>query len=162
MNDQLITISPSTNKPILYRNALSPTEIALLPHKAESAFESYRRTSLKQRQQIVEKALELLDKKQDELAKELAEQMGRPISYGAKEVTTAVKRGKYLLKISEDALKDTDGEPEHGFKRYIRKVPVGPVLILFAWNVSARTLNCSTSSCLRCSSSIPTSSLSIL
>ncbi|MCJ1409279.1 hypothetical protein MMC19_003358 [Ptychographa xylographoides] len=134
MNDQLITISPSTNKPILYRNALSPTEIALLPHKAESAFESYRRTSLKQRQQIVEKALELLDKKQDELAKELAEQMGRPISYGAKEVTTAVKRGKYLLKISEDALKDTDGEPEHGFKRYIRKVPVGPVLILFAWN----------------------------
>jgi len=38
------------------------------------------------------------------------------------------------LKISSDALKDTPGEPEKGFKRYIRKVPLGPVLVLFAWN----------------------------
>jgi len=68
------------------------------------------------------------------LAKELTEQIGRPIAYTAKEVTTAVKRGEYLLKISEDTLKDTDGEAEKGFKRFIRKVPVGPVLILFAWN----------------------------
>lgn len=60
--------------------------------------------------------------------------MGRPIAYTAKEVTTAVMRGEYLLKISEDALKDTDGEAEKGFNRFIRKIPVGPVLILFAWN----------------------------
>lgn len=83
----------------------------------------------------MKKALKLLNDKQDELAKEITEQMGRPIAYTAKEVTTAVKRGEYLLKISEDALKDTDGEAEKGFKRFIRKVPVGPVLILFAWNV---------------------------
>ena len=63
--------------------------------------------------------------------------MGRPIAYTAKEVTTAVARGEYLLKISGECLKDTVGESEKGFKRYIRKVPVGPVLILFAWNVGA-------------------------
>ena len=63
--------------------------------------------------------------------------MGRPISYTAKEITTAVARGEYLLKISGEALRDTDGEPEKGFKRYIKKVPVGPTLILFAWNVRA-------------------------
>lgn len=60
--------------------------------------------------------------------------MGRPIAYTAKEITTAVARGEYLLKISSDALKDTEGEPQQGFKRYIRKAPIGPVLILFAWN----------------------------
>ena len=102
--------------------------------------ELYRLTSLKERQAIVGKALDILHSQRNELAKELAEQMGRPIAYGANEVITAVARGRYLLKISDDALRDTPGEAEEGFKRYIRKVPVGPVLVFFAWNVSFRLL----------------------
>jgi len=133
----LTTISPTTNKPVVSRNGLSDADIALLPEIASKAFESYRRTSLSERQAIVRRALQLIDEKQDELAKELTEQMGRPIAYAPKEITTAVKRAEYLLKISGDALRDTDGEPEKGFKRFIRKVPVGPVLVIFAWNVSS-------------------------
>ncbi len=131
----ITTISPITNKPILTRNGVSSMEIESLPMVATEAFLSFRKTSLADRQAIVKKALKLLGDKQDELAKELTEQMGRPIAYSAKEIATAVKRGEYLLKISGDALKDTDGEAEKGFKRFIRKLPVGPVLILFAWNV---------------------------
>jgi len=142
--EQLITISPVTNKPLLFRNALPPAEIALLPRQAERAFEFYRRTPLKHRQEIVAKALELLDGQQETLAKELTEQIGRPIKFARKEIATAVVRGRYLLKISEEPLRDTPGEQEKGFKRYIRKVPVGPVLILFAWNVSAHVLKIST------------------
>lgn len=129
------TISPTTNKAVVTRNGISAQELAELPKVATDAFLNFRKTSLKERQTIVKKALEILNGKQDELAKELTEQMGRPIAYTAKEITTAAKRGEYLLKISEDALKDTDGEAEAGFKRFIRKVPVGPVLIIFAWNV---------------------------
>jgi acyl-CoA reductase-like NAD-dependent aldehyde dehydrogenase len=133
----LITISPSTNKPILERTGLSQQDLQSLPSVAHKAFKAFRNeTSLKDRQQIVEKALKLLGDKKDELAKELTEQMGRPIAYTAKEITTAVARGEYLLKISDEALANTDGEAEKGFKRYIKKVPVGPVLVLFAWNVS--------------------------
>ncbi|KAH7354938.1 putative succinate-semialdehyde dehydrogenase [Rhexocercosporidium sp. MPI-PUGE-AT-0058] len=132
--ETITTISPTTNKPVLTRTGISAADLQLLPKVATEAFLSFRKTSLADRQAIVKKALKLLESKQDELAKELTEQMGRPIAYTAKEVTTAVKRGEYLLKISEDALKDTDGEAEKGFKRFIRKVPVGPVLILFAWN----------------------------
>jgi len=132
--ETITTISPTTNKPVLTRNGISASDLQLLPKVATEAFLSFRKTSLADRQAIVKKALEILEAKQDELAKELTEQMGRPIAYTAKEVTTAVKRGEYLLKISEDALKDTDGEAEKGFKRFIRKVPVGPVLVLFAWN----------------------------
>lgn len=138
----ITTISPSTNKPVVTRNGISATELALLPQVATEAFLNFRKTTLADRQAIVKKALKLLDDKQDVLAKELTEQMGRPIAYTAKEVATAVKRGEYLLKISEDTLKDTDGEAEKGFKRFIRKVPVGPVLILFAWNVREQLLCC--------------------
>lgn len=133
--ETLTTISPITNKPILTRKGLTDIDLQALPASATNAFDSYRRTSLVDRQHIVKKALKLLKSKQDDLAKEITEQMGRPIAYTAKEVTTAVARGEYLLKISDEALSDADGEAEKGFKRYIKKVPVGPVLILFPWNV---------------------------
>lgn len=133
----LTTISPITNQPILTRNGLSDSEVALLPVFATQAFDVYRLTSLGQRQTIVKNALRLLNSRQGVLARELTEQMGRPIAYTSKEITTAVARGEYLLRVSEEALRDTDGEPEKGFKRYIRKAPLGPVLIIFAWNVGS-------------------------
>lgn len=133
--EKITTISPITNKPVLTRNGLSDTDLQSIPETAMRAFESYRHTSLAERQKIIKKALKLLDERQDVLGKEITEQMGRPIAYTPKEVTTAVMRGEYLLKISDDTLKITEGEAEKGFKRYIKKVPLGPVLILFPWNV---------------------------
>ncbi|KAL8796150.1 MAG: hypothetical protein Q9195_001483 [Heterodermia aff. obscurata] len=134
MSEVLTTVSPITNRPILTRDGLTSSDVALLPALATQAYNTYRLTSLEQRQQIISRALQIFSDKQHVLAKELTEQMGRPIAYASKEIATAVARGQYLLKISARALSDTPGEPENGFKRYIRKMPVGPVLILFAWN----------------------------
>ncbi|KAH8651036.1 aldehyde dehydrogenase [Xylariales sp. PMI_506] len=130
----LTTISPTTNEAILTRNGLSTAELEELPNTSATAFESWRQVSFADRQSIVKKALKLLADKKDELAEELTVQMGRPIRYTGGEIATAIKRAEYLLKISEDTLKDTPGDEEKGFKRFIRKVPVGPVLIIFAWN----------------------------
>lgn len=137
--ETITTISPITNKPVVTRNGLSDADIQALPERATEAFKSFKHTSLAERQEIIKKALDLLEKQQDALGKEITEQMGRPIAYTPKEITTAVMRGRYLLKISEDTLKDTEGEAERGFKRYIKKVPLGPVLIMFPWNVRAAT-----------------------
>ncbi|KAK3721317.1 hypothetical protein LTR37_003193 [Vermiconidia calcicola] len=132
--EKITTISPSTNKAIVERQGSTDDQLAEIPKTAQAAFLSWRKTPLPERQKIVKKAVQLLNDRQDELAKELSEQMGRPISYGAKEIKTAVLRGEYMLKISDEALKDTPGEPEGGFKRWIRKTALGPVLVLFAWN----------------------------
>ncbi|KFH42211.1 Succinate-semialdehyde dehydrogenase [NADP(+)]-like protein [Hapsidospora chrysogenum ATCC 11550] len=130
----LTTISPSTNEGILTRNGVSPADLESIPKVATEAFQSFRKTTLKERQEIVKKFLKILAQHESELAEELTVQMGRPIAFTGKEVATAVKRAEYLVKISDEVLKDIDGEPEQGFKRFIRRVPVGPVLILFAWN----------------------------
>ncbi|OBT74829.1 hypothetical protein VF21_06445 [Pseudogymnoascus sp. 05NY08] len=132
--ETLTTISPTTNKGILTRTGATPADLEKIVDISASRFKSWSKTTLSERQAIVKKALEILLSKKDEYAKELTEQMGRPIAYTGVEVTTAAKRGDYLLKISESALEDTPGEAEKGFKRYIKKLPVGPVLILFAWN----------------------------
>ncbi|PIA88534.1 Succinate-semialdehyde dehydrogenase [NADP(+)] [Cercospora beticola] len=138
--EKITTISPTTNKPVVERNGPTDAELAELPKTAQKAYLKYSKTSLAERQQIVKKALQLISDNQDELAQEITDQMGRPIAFTAKEVQTAVKRGEYLLKISEEALSDTPGEPEQGFKRFIRKVALGPVLILFPWNYPYLTL----------------------
>ena len=124
-----------TNQPILNRNGLLESQLQQLPVTAMEAFLAYRRTSLSERQRIILNALAIMRSEQDLLARELTEQMGRPIAYTAKEITTAIARAEYLVRISDAALERTPGEPENGFKRYIKKEPLGVVLIIFAWNV---------------------------
>ena len=133
--EKITTISPSTNTPVRTRQGPSDAELKAISKTAQQAFLSWRKTPLSERQKIVKKALEIANERRQLLAKELTEQMGRPISYTEKEVTTAVARGEYMLKMSGDVLKDTPGEEEQGFKRWIKKCPLGPVLVLFAWNV---------------------------
>jgi len=133
--ETITTISPITNKPILTRNGLTNDDLRDIPSTATRAFNSYRRMPLEERQAIVKKALKLLNERQDELGREITEQMGRPIAYTPKEIATAVIRGEHLLKISHAVLADSPGEQEKGFQRFIKKVPLGPVLILFPWNV---------------------------
>ncbi|KAK5551935.1 hypothetical protein LTR46_010052 [Exophiala xenobiotica] len=133
----ITTISPTTNKPILTRHGLPPDEILRLGTSAQKAFKSYKQShpTLESRQKVVTKALEILSERQDALAAELTEQMGRPISYTVKEITTALKRAEYMNRIAPEVLgRDTPGDPEKGFSRYIRKEPVGVVLVIFAWN----------------------------
>ncbi|QPG94876.1 hypothetical protein C2857_007192 [Epichloe festucae Fl1] len=132
--ETITTISPNTNEAIITRNGASAADLDLLPKVATEAFQTFRKTTLKERQEIVKKFLKELISHEAELAEELTVQMGRPIAFTGKEITTAVKRAEYLLKISDEALKDTDGEAERGFKRFIRKVPVGPYPYLILVN----------------------------
>ncbi len=141
--ETLSTISPSTNSTVVTRQALSPQEIERLPAIGQEAFTSYRKShpTLGSRQEVVAKALDLLSRRKDVLAKELTEQMGRPIAYTGIEIDTTVKRGQYLNRIAGEVLsEDVPGDPEKGFRRFIKREPVGVVLIIFAWNVSCPCL----------------------
>lgn len=142
--ETITTISPATNTPVVTRTGVSPEDLTRIPEVAQTAFRSFSQsTTLEQRQQIVTRALGILETKRDELAREISEQMGRPISYTGVEITTALKRSHSLNRVSTSVLGEegvVPGEAEKGFKRYIKRQPVGVVLIIFAWNVS---LTCS-------------------
>lgn len=137
--ETITTISPTTNLPVLTRTGVSAEELKHIPQAAQEAFRSFSQsTTLEQRQEIVARALGILEKKKDVLARELTEQMGRPIAYTEVEVNTAIKRSHYLNRVSTSILGEegiVPGEAEKGFKRYIKRQPVGVALIIFAWNV---------------------------
>ncbi|KPI38129.1 Aldehyde dehydrogenase [Cyphellophora attinorum] len=134
--ENITTISPSTNKPVLTREGLSADGLLQVGEAAQKAFKAFRKShpTLESRQTIVKKALEILESRQDALAKEITEQMGRPIAYTSKEIATALLRARYMLRIAPEALAPTPGDSETNFKRYIEKLPVGVVLVIFAWN----------------------------
>ncbi|KAJ5295505.1 hypothetical protein N7508_010326 [Penicillium antarcticum] len=142
--ETITTISPATNEPVVTRTGVSSEDLRQIPETAQAAFRSFSQsTTLQQRQKIVERALDILEKKQDQLAREITEQMGRPIAYTGVEVATAIKRSRYLTRISTSVLGEegiVSGEEEKGFRRYIKRSPVGVALIIFPWNYPYLTL----------------------
>lgn len=135
MSSKIRTISPSTNEVVCERAATSLPQAKEIAKRSNAAFKSFSRVPLGQRRHIVVKALAIIQERKMELGRELSEQMGRPISFSHKEIETMQKRADYLLDIAEEALSPLPGRAEPGFKRSIKKIPVGPTLIVFAWNV---------------------------
>lgn len=135
MSNQVRTLSPSSGKVIYEHPGATVEQVAQVAQASEDAFRTYRELSLEQRKTIVAKAMGIIDANKETLAHELSLQMGRPISYTAVEVDTMRKRAEYLLEQAEDTLETVPGQAENGFRRFVKKGPVGPVLIATAWNV---------------------------
>ncbi|TIS78723.1 MAG: aldehyde dehydrogenase family protein, partial [Mesorhizobium sp.] len=64
----------------------------------------------------------------------IAWQMGRPVRYGG-EFGGVKERTSYMVEIAEAALKPImASNPKDGFRRYVKKVPLGVVLVIAPWN----------------------------
>jgi acyl-CoA reductase-like NAD-dependent aldehyde dehydrogenase len=64
---------------------------------------------------------------------EIAWQMGRPVRYGG-ENGGVQERGQYMINIAEEALKPLVPEEKDGFRRYVKHVPLGVVMVIAPWN----------------------------
>ena len=69
----------------------------------------------------------------DEIVPELAHQMGRPVRYGG-EFGGFNERASYMAEIAQDALADIEIEDSAAFRRVIKRVPHGVVLVVAPWN----------------------------
>ncbi|PLB50647.1 putative aldehyde dehydrogenase family protein [Aspergillus steynii IBT 23096] len=134
MSNAIRTLSPSTNKLIYEHPGTSLEEARQLAISAQDAHKSWKQVPLSERKSIILKALELIKANKETLAEELTSQMGRPIAFATKEIDTMRKRADYLLDIVDDSLKNLPGQPEDGFRRFLKKEPIGVVFIATAWN----------------------------
>ena len=69
----------------------------------------------------------------DEIVPALAHQMGRPIRYGG-EFSGFNEPATYMAGIARDALADIEIEDSDAFRRVIKRVPHGLVLVVAPWN----------------------------
>lgn len=70
----------------------------------------------------------------DEIVPELARQMGRPVRYGRGELAGFEARAQYMIDIAPTALADHVPAALEGFRRFIRREPLGTVLAIAPWN----------------------------
>jgi len=128
-------ISPVDGSVVATRTLAPWPEVDLALTRAREAQAGWRATPLGDRIAVCRAFADRLESRADELGRELSWQMGRPIRFAPREVTTAAARARRMIDLATGALADIAVEPpSDGFELFIRKVALGTVLIVPAWN----------------------------
>ncbi len=92
-------------------------------------------TPLAERAAVVERAVQWCVEHADRLGLEITLQMGRPVAHSPFEITRGFQeRARHMASIAGAALADIAAPEQEGFVRYIRREPVGTVLVVAPWN----------------------------
>src|SRR3954462_5822020 len=130
----IVCISPVDGREVVRRAASSAAEIDSAVAAARKAQAEWRRLTVAERRKILSKAVDAMLAMREEIAPELAWQMGRPVRYGGGELNGFEERARAMIALAQSALTDIVPEPRPGFKRYIAREPVGVVLTVAPWN----------------------------
>lgn len=95
----------------------------------------WRTVALSQRVALCRGMLDRFRDRLDESAEQITRMMGKPLAQARAEFERGtVERAQYLCEIAAEALADHVLPPKPGFRRFIRREPVGVVLDIAAWN----------------------------
>ncbi|KZO97238.1 succinate semialdehyde dehydrogenase [Calocera viscosa TUFC12733] len=130
------TLAPHTQQPVVTRTYPTIPELDAAIAASSAAQKTWRKVPLSERINIGRRFMTEFDALKEPIARELSEQMGRPIRYTASEVRGTLERAEYMLSIAPSSLADVDlsGSDKPGFHRYIRREPLGVVLVVAPWN----------------------------
>ncbi|MGR3291624.1 MAG: aldehyde dehydrogenase family protein [Paracoccaceae bacterium] len=133
MSKTLKCISPIDGSVFAERPVLSHTEAADAAARAATAQKTWATRPLSERIELVRAGVARIGEMNDEIVTELAHQMGRPVRYGG-EFGGFNERASHMADIATDALADIQISDDDNFKRYIKRVPHGVVLVVAPWN----------------------------
>ena len=130
--------SPSDGTLIAERQLATDIEISDALANAYDRQKHWQQTTLRERADICQKAIDWFSDNQPTLAKEISQLMGRPIQYAKGEIAGLKERAEYMIAIAEDALQEREVKAESAdsnvYKRIIRRVPLGTAFIIAPWN----------------------------
>ncbi|MGA9432838.1 MAG: aldehyde dehydrogenase family protein [Roseobacter sp.] len=126
-------ISPIDGSVYAERPALSLDAAKAAVARARSAQAAWAARPLAERIALVQAGVANVGAMNDDIVPELAHQMGRPIRYGG-EFGGFNERATYMAEIAQDALADIVVEDSDAFRRVIKRVPHGVVLVVAPWN----------------------------
>ena len=103
--------------------------------RATEAQRHWRRVPIAERAAICRRMVDYMMQHVDQLATELTWQIGRPLTQTPFEIRRGFQeRSHYMVDIAAEALADVALDPRDGFHRFIRREPLGVVLVLAPWN----------------------------
>jgi len=128
------TISPVDGRVYVERAPASAGEIDATLQRARAAQCHWRVLPVAERAAMMQRFCAEFEARGAEVAPELSWQMGRPIRYAPNEVRGTLERARYMIGVAAAALEDIDPGLKPGFRRFIRREPLGVVFTVAAWN----------------------------
>ena len=134
MPDMQKTISPVDGRVYVERPVDDATTIGRALEQARAAQRDWGRRQLGERTALLARAVDAFVAKGAAIATEISWQMGRPIRHAPGEVRGFEERARYMLAIAADALAPVDPGEKAGFRRQVKRVPLGVVAVIAPWN----------------------------
>ncbi|MET0775018.1 MAG: aldehyde dehydrogenase family protein [Pseudomonas mandelii] len=127
-------ISPVDGRVYAERRCADPAQIEQALAVAATAQASWKRRPLSERAAFCNAAVDAMLAMKDEIVPELAWQMGRPVRFGAGELRGFEERARHMIALAPEALAAIEPTPVAGFRRCIKREPMGTVLVVAPWN----------------------------
>ncbi len=127
-------ISPVDGRVWAQRVPLEPAAAEAAVARARAAQKPWAARPLDQRIALVQAGVARLTGMRDQIASELAWQMGRPIRFGEGEMGGVTARADYMAGIAAETLAPKVIEDSDAFRRYLAREPLGVVFVIAPWN----------------------------
>lgn len=126
-------ISPIDGSVYAERPTLTRAQADAAVATAKSAQQDWAARPLSDRIALVQAGVAAIGAMNDDIVPELAWQMGRPVRYGG-EFSGFNERASHMADIATESLADIVVEDSDSFRRVIKRVPHGVVLVVAPWN----------------------------
>lgn len=133
MTTTLKCISPIDGSVFAQRTCLTKGEAFAVTAQARVAQTDWAAKPVQERIDLVMAGVAVIGAMNDEIVPELAHMMGRPVRYGG-EFGGFNERASHMATIAQEALADIKVGEDETFKRYIKRIPHGVVLVVAPWN----------------------------
>ncbi|MEU2270142.1 NADP-dependent succinic semialdehyde dehydrogenase [Streptomyces olindensis] len=135
----IATVNPANGETLRTYEAMGEVEIERRLQLAEATFRTYRTTTFGERARLLHRAADLLDEDQQDIARVLTTEMGKPIQQARAEAAKCAKAMRWYADHAEELLADeepadADVKDSGASRVRVRYRPMGPVLAVMPWN----------------------------
>ncbi|MEU6774932.1 NADP-dependent succinic semialdehyde dehydrogenase [Streptomyces sp. NPDC046759] len=135
----IATVNPANGETLKTYEPMGEEELERRLQLAEATFRTYRTTAFADRARLMNKAADLLDEDQQEVARMMTTEMGKPIRQARAEAAKCAKAMRWYAEraeglLAEEEPAESDVKDSGALRVRVRYRPLGPVLAVMPWN----------------------------
>ncbi|MFG2943012.1 NADP-dependent succinic semialdehyde dehydrogenase [Streptomyces sp. NPDC048282] len=135
----IATVNPANGETLETFEAMDEDELERRLELAEATFRTYRTSAFAERARLLHRAADLLDADQEDVARTMTTEMGKPVKQARAEAAKCAKAMRWYADHAEELLADedpaeTDVKDSGASRVRVRYRPIGPVLAVMPWN----------------------------
>jgi succinate-semialdehyde dehydrogenase/glutarate-semialdehyde dehydrogenase len=135
----IATVNPANGETLKTYEAMGEQEIERRLQLAEATFRTYRTTTFDERARLLHRAADLLEEDQQDIARVMTTEMGKPIQQARAEAAKCAKAMRWYADhagelLADEEPADSDVKDSGASRVRVRYRPLGPVLAVMPWN----------------------------